>query len=337
MEYKKYKAGEEMIMTDIKFLGEDDFLGTMETENKVWRNESVEHGSFTSFDGTKINYYSTSPIAPKAAVVIVHGLGEFFGKYREYTWYLYQAGFRVFFIEHRCHGYSEGKLPEHDLIYIDKYDTYVEDLHTFMEKIVLPGSSGMDRLMIAHSMGGCIGTLFIEKYPDYFKAAILSSPMFRLRGVNYPPIVQGLIGIYSKISGKDKKLAPGQTHFNPDHDFTKSSALSKARFDYQMSQRKADPHYQMWGATFSWAVASMKATGKVIRNAEKIHIPITVMTAGDDHLIDPEGYSLFRSACKGAVFHPYEHSRHEIFNADDESRKQYFADVIDTLERYNAE
>ena len=76
----------------IKFLGEDDFLSAMENEIKKWRKENVTRGTLTSFDGTRLNYYIASPQNPKASITIVHGLGEFWGKYHEYAWYLYQAG-----------------------------------------------------------------------------------------------------------------------------------------------------------------------------------------------------------------------------------------------------
>ncbi|MCR5403209.1 MAG: alpha/beta hydrolase [Butyrivibrio sp.] len=323
-------------MTDIKFLGEENFLAIMETKNKAFIKSEVKHQSFTSFDGTRLCCYIASPDSPKGAVVFLHGFGEFFGKFREYVWYLFQAGYKVFFLEHRGHGSSEGKLPEHDVVYIDSFDTYVEDLHMFIEKEVLPASEHLDLLMIAHSMGGCIGTLFLEKYPDYFKAAILSSPMFRLRAINYPPIFCIFAGLYTKLTGKSKNIAPGQPHFNPYKDFENSSARSKARFDYQLAQRREDKNNQTTGASISWALAAMIAIDKAIRNATLIHIPVTVMTAGDDHLIDPAGYELFKKYCKSARFHHYENSRHELFNSDDESRKCYFADVIETLDNYNA-
>ena len=72
-------------MEKIDFLGEDDFLEIMQTENLRWREEAVSQGEFSSFDGTRLNYYSAMPDYPKAVVVFVHGFCEFFGKYHEYT------------------------------------------------------------------------------------------------------------------------------------------------------------------------------------------------------------------------------------------------------------
>ncbi|WP_051688695.1 alpha/beta hydrolase [Butyrivibrio sp. AE2032] len=321
-------------MSDIKFLGEDDFLEVMTTENEEWKRNFVTQGSFSNPEGLKFNYYIATPEAPKGAVVIVHGMAEFFGKYREYIWYLFKAGYKVFFLEQRGHGYSEGKAPEHDVIYIDNYSTYVSDLDCFIETVVKPNTTGLELFLIAHSMGGCIGTLYLESHPDTFKAAILSSPMLKMKSDNYNPLVKSLIGLYALLSGKSKKLAPNQKHFSPTPKFEGCSALSRARFDYQFNQRIADPHYQISSASFGWAVASMKATDKAIKDADKLKLPVTVMTAGQDHLISSEGYKAFKAKVPQADIHHYENSRHEIFNADDDSRKRYFADVISTLDGY---
>ncbi len=321
-------------MADIKFLLEDDFLDTMETENKKWRETCMVMDHVKTTDGLKLCYYRATPQDPKASVVFVHGMGEFVGKYREYMWYLYRAGFEVFFLEQRGFGHSEGKAPEHDVVYIDSYDTYVKDLYTFVSQKVVPAISERDLFMIAHSMGGCIGALFLEEHPEFVKGAILSSPMMKMQGANYSPLMVELISFYALITGKRKKLAPGQHHFNPNADITKSSAQSIVRFEYQLQQRRNDPDNQMSGASFGWAMASLKATRKVIKNADKIHIPVTVMTAGDDHLIDPEGYKSFKEKVPQADIHPYETSRHEIFNSKDESRIKYYSDILNILDSY---
>ncbi|WP_024866951.1 alpha/beta hydrolase [Butyrivibrio sp. FCS014] len=321
-------------MTDIYFLGEGGFFETMETENEAWFRDSVKQGTLDSFDGTRLRYYFAVPESPRAIVTLVHGMAEFFGKYREYAWYLYQAGFGVYFMEQRGHGYSEGKAPQHDVICIDSYDTYVEDLKCFTDNVVKPAAGSLPMLLIAHSMGGCVGALFLEKYPEVFKAAILSSPMFKMKGANYPAILQFLIGLYAKIFGKEKELAPGQKHFDPFAKLEVSSAVSRPRFEYQLRQRRNNENYQTTGASFSWALASMKATARVIKFAKKITTPVTVMTAGQDHLIDPAGYEAFKAAVPSATFHHYENSRHEIFNSDETTRKQYFEDVLKTLDSY---
>ena len=316
------------------FLGEEDFLPVMNNEIKKWRKDRVVRGTITSFDGTHLNYYIASPENPKASITIVHGMAEFWPKYYEYAWNLFRAGFKIFFLEQRGHGYSEGKCKEPDLIYIDSYNTYVEDLNHFMKKVVEKESEGLPKLVLAHSMGGAVAARFLEKYPNHFSGAVLSSPMLKMKAGNLSPIIVMLLGIYAKLFRKEKSPAPNQKRFDPNKSIEGSSAVSKPRYDYQLNMRKRDDHYQTTAATLGWALASIKVHDDIMKNAAKIKIPVTIMTAGCDHLIDPLGYDEFAERVPQAQIIHYENSRHEIFNADEITRKKYFADVIHVLTQY---
>lgn len=340
-------------MDNIHFLGEEDFLSAMNNENKTWRENYVTSGSFTSFDGTKLNYYIAAPVGitihngessevhghtsslePRISITIVHGFGEFFAKYHEYAWYLSQAGCQVFFLEQRGYGYSEGKLSEPDLVYIDDYSTYVEDLNAFINQVVIPKSKSIPRLVLAHSMGGAVTTRFLELHPDVFDAAILSSPMLKMRAGNINRFVETILRIYVALFRLNKKLAFNQKRFNPNPVFETSSAKSRARFDYQLQCRIDDPHYQTTGATFGWALASLKVHRDIFKDIDKIKCPIALFTAGQDHLIDPAGYEMFKDKAKNVVIHPFEQSRHEIFNSDDNDRHSYFSKIIEIIDSY---
>ncbi len=321
-------------MSKIDFLSEDNFIGIMKTENLRWQNECTRQGQFSSFDGIELNYYCAVPQSPKAVVAIIHGFCEFWGKYHEYAWYLYQAGYAVYFLEQRGHGYSGGKNREPDVVYIDDYDTYVEDYKQFLDKVIVPETGGLKKLLLAHSMGGAVAALFLEKYPGYFTAAILSSPMLKMKN-NTAPVLLKLLSIYSHVFRKRRAIAPGQRHFSDTPVFETSSTLSKPRYDYMFEMRKKDWHYQTYGASIGWALASLKANDNLMKQASSIKIPVTVFTAGNDHLIDPEGYDNFAKLVPQVKLRAFDNSRHEIFNADEPDRKQYFEEVLATLDTYS--
>ena len=325
-------VGEEQIV----FLGEDDFLPGMEGTNKAWREQSVVSGDLRTSDGLSLRYYYAIPESPKAAVTIIHGFCEFFIKYHELAWYLYRSGFAFFFLEQRGHGYSEGKLKEADVVYIDRYETYLSDQKSFLDQVVFPKTEGLKKLLFAHSMGGAVGTLLLEAFPQYFEAAVLSSPMLRMKAGHYPPPAVAMMRLYMRLTGKSNQIAPGQHHFSGVPSFETSSSLSKARYEYQFNARLADPHYQMYGASFSWAAASLTATHQLLKKSGLIRIPVTLLTAGDDHLIDPEGYRIFLEKVSQTKRIHYETARHELFNADDENRRKYFSDLLEALNGYCA-
>ena len=317
------------MIENVHLLGEDDFLPAIETKIKPWLSEHVTQGSLKSFDGTKLNYYIASLENPKGAIVIVHGMAEFWAKYHEYAWYLYNAGFKVFFMEQRGYGYSEGKMKDSQLIYVDDYKTYAEDLHCFVETVVKKESEGLNRIVLAHSMGGAVATYYLETHPGFFKAALLSSPMMKMKaGSDLSPFVVFLLRIYSKLFFKAKSIAPNQKRFDPNTPIETSSAKSKPRFEYQLNIRRRDEHYQACAATLGWALASIKVHGDIMKNAKKISIPITMMTAGEDHLINPEGYEEITALLPHIKRYHYADSRHEIFNSDETTRKKYFNDVL---------
>ena len=318
---------------EMRFFGEEDFLPKMKSEVHTWLETSVENGTFTAPDGTKRNYYRAVPAEMKAQVVILHGFCEFWGKYHEYAYYLYRAGYGVYFMEQYGHGYSEGKLPEPDIVHVPDYDVYVEDFKAFLDTVVGAKDHGMKRVLLAHSMGGAVATLSLERYQEYFDGALLSSPMLKMKS-NLSPAAIFAFRLYATLLGKKKTLAPSQSRFDGKPIFEESSTLSKARYDYLFDYRLQDPHYQTYGASIGWALASFKANGMLMKKADVIKIPVDLFTAGRDHLIDPLGYEEFVKRVPQTKVHAYEKSKHEIFNADDETRLQYFVDVFEALRQY---
>jgi len=316
----------------ISFLGEDEFLPAMEGENRIWREKHVSNGSFATRDGIRLNYYCAGNPSAKAVVVMVHGYCEFWGKYHEYAWYLWQAGYTVYFLEQRCHGYSEGKLSEPDMIHIDSFNTYAEDLKEFMDKVVLPASGDLSKLMLAHSMGGAVGALFLEAWPDIFKAAILTSPMLKMQTGSMTPPKIAAVKLFMILAHKQKALCPGQHHFDPTPKFADSSTLSKARYDYLFGQRIEDMHYRTSGATFGWVMAAIDSRKMILKKADRIKIPVTLMQAGMDSLVEPAGFDDFMDRVPQAKKLVYQNSRHEIFNADTDERIRYFKDVLTELD-----
>ncbi len=322
-------------MADYSFLlGEDDFKEKMNTEGKAWIETHVKEGDITGFDGTRLHYYTAMPDNPKAVIVIVHGFCEFFGKYHEMAWYFYQTGFGVFFMEQRGYGLSEGKTGEPDIVHIDSYNAYVEDLHAFITKVVNPESEGLKKILFAHSMGGAIGSCYLIRHPEEFKAAILSSPMMKMKADKYPKIVNDLVCLYAKLPGKSKSLGPGQRRFTGDMNFENCSALSFARHSYLFDIRLSNKAYQTNAATLGWVVASLKVRRYILKNAYRVKIPVSLMTAGRDHLVSYEGYEEWKARVPQTVIHDFPESKHEIFNADDDTRKAYYKELFAALEEY---
>ncbi|MBQ9391662.1 MAG: alpha/beta hydrolase [Lachnospiraceae bacterium] len=311
---------------------EDDFRGVVESTIEPWVEKEFVKGHFTSFDNTKLAYYYIVNPKEKASVVMCHGYCEFFPKYYELAYIFYNMGYSVFFVEHRGYGFSERAVPELDYVYVRDYDDYVEDFHEYMKQIVTKESKSKQYVLFAHSMGGCISTLFMEKYLNYFKCAILSSPMHEMKLGKFKPwqveLISGICGVF----GQDKKLASGQKRFDGVNVWEKSSSMSKARYDYQFDKRLSVPEYTTYGGTFAWAKASVRASKKCLRNAAVIETPILLLEAGNDRLVDNEGHRKFVDMTHNTTYKIFPESKHELFNATQDIREEYFEEIFNYLD-----
>ena len=316
------------------FAEEDDFTEYMSAKVAPWLEKEVKEGFFESSDGKKIHYHYALRPAAKRVVVISHGFCESFCKYHEFTYYLYQAGFSVFFIEHRGHGFSYRMCDNIDMVKIDDFDTYVEDFSCFIEKAVRPiVGSDVSLALYSHSMGGCIGALFLEKYSGVFDRAVLSSPMFTLRANDNPRIVIQLMLTGSRLLGWGARYMPSQGDFDYDKvSFEGSSCASRARFEYFMSWKRRVKEYRTYGGCYAWGWAAYKAMPLAIRNAARITVPVLLCQAGNDGMVTPYGQVKFAKQNPSHVkISVYPEAKHELFNAVSPDRERYYREVLGFL------
>lgn len=99
---------------------------------------------------TKINAVD----APKAVIVIVHGICEHSGRYEHVASHFNRGGFSVYRFDNRGHGRSGG-----DKGYLDDFQLYIDDADTIVEKAIKE-NPGIPVFMLGHSMGGFITACF---------------------------------------------------------------------------------------------------------------------------------------------------------------------------------
>lgn len=318
-------------------IGEEDFPIQLKETILPWVEEHLTDGFFTSEDGTKIHYHMAIHPQERASIVISHGFCEFVSKYHEVMYYFYQMGYSVFFLEYRGHGFSQRYVKELDCVYVKDYTEYVADLHTFVTKIVFQNSKTKTYFLFAHSMGGCIATLFLEQYPDIFKAAILSAPMLQMNFGKIPKWQVEVMMVVSKIARMDLKYVPGQRGFDNVYAFSTSSTLSETRYAYVFGERQREPHYTSYGGTYAWTRASIRAIRKLHREADRIKTPILLFQAGQDTMVRPEGQNRFAEETKQTKLVCFPDSKHEIFNALEDVRKTYYKMIFEFWEKYLSE
>ncbi len=301
------------------------FCEAMSHEVRDWLSLHVKEERFKSFDGREIQTYYALRDHAKASIVMVHGFCEFFGRYHEVAYNFYEAGYNIFFIEQRGHGHSERVVEEY-LVHVDDFSEYVEDLKCMLEQVVIPKVGDGLKLLYCHSMGGAVGTLFLERHPEYFAGAVLSSPMLKM---SYGQVKDWQADVLQKVSKALKwrtRGMPGAEPFDPDKpDFEGCGMTSKARFDYQFALRRdSDRTCTTNSGTYGWIRAAMQASEEARAKAGVIKIPVLILQAGLDDMVDNEGQDEVKKKIRHCELRHFPESKHEIFGGNEAVLKKYY-------------
>lgn len=168
----------------------------------------VDHAELT-FTGDGLELYAQRwrprDVAPRAVVVIHHGLADHSARYAELAQRLVRAGHAVWAFDMRGHGRSAGRR-----ITLDGIDRPLADLRAFLE-LVRAQEPGLPLFLYGHSMGGLIACLHaIERGPD-LAGLVLVAPALAF---DAPPVQAAVIGVAAAIAPGLPLVAPAHGAFS---------------------------------------------------------------------------------------------------------------------------
>lgn len=271
---------------------------------------SALESEFLSTDGTRLfvrDWLLDDPAA-RRGVVIMHGLGEHCGRYLPLAGFFNQLGFQVRTYDHRGHGRSggaSGDVPDAQQVFADARQL-IED---FSSRLAAPP------LLLGHSMGGLFAARFACACMAPLSGLILSSPALALRMNRWQQaLLQVATALIPAIG-----LPNGLSARYLSHD----TEVVRA---YQQ-----DPlvHPKISARLLN---CMLSAITYCQQHPGALKIPVLVMAAEEDHLVDPQGARQFAAALpeQQVMLRSYPGLYHEIFNELDNT--QVFDDLRSWLE-----
>ncbi len=225
-------------------------------------------GKFTGVNSTELFYQSWCPDAPpRAAIILIHGLGEHSGRYMNVVNHFVPRGYSIYGMDHRGHGRSPGKRA-----YINRWNEYRDDVHTFVQ-LVCQQQPNIPIFMLAHSLGALIGLEYVLHYPEGLKGIIASGPQLGKLGL--PPLLIAASKVLSVIS-PDMQLKSGL------------DAKMISRDPVVVNTYINDPLVHGWG-TPRLVTESAIATNWTNAHAGDLKLPLLLIVGGGDKIVLPEG------------------------------------------------
>lgn len=261
---------------------------------------------FKTPDGLRLFYQTWVPDAPKAVLVVVHGLGDHSGRYGPFIRYFVQQGFAVALYDQRGHGRSGGERA-----HAGQFQDFLQDLAQFVQ-LTKERFPKLPMFLVGHSFGGQVALNFVVRYAKGLRGIILSSPNVMLK---------------LPVASWKKRVA----------DWAQNS-MGRMKLSHHIDSKMLshDPEvveaYNNDPLVFTHVTARLGAIimhnlDIIMALASRIHVPALFLQAGSDAICSPEGTRAFfqRIPIVKKQLKVYDGMYHELFN--ETNRDQVFADT----------
>ena len=255
--------------------------------------------AFTASDGENLAVYDWPlPDAPRATVLLVHGLGEHAGRYDALARHLGTWGYAVRGYDHYGHGESSG--PRGGL----PWDTrLLDDLTDIVDATRARMPAGQPLVLLGHSMGGLVAARFVALGVRPVDALVLSSPAL---DAGLGPVQKLLLATLPRIA-PNLRVGNGLDARYLSHD----DAVVRA----YLADRLCHDRISVRLARFI-----AEAGPATVARAAHWQVPTLLLWAGADRLVNPAGSRAFASAApkERVQAHCFEPLYHELFNESPE-------------------
>jgi alpha-beta hydrolase superfamily lysophospholipase len=266
-----------------------------------------QQGHFQGLDNLDIYYQAWLPDeAPRAVLLVIHGLAEHGGRYGNVMDYFVPRGYAIYALDHRGHGRSQGRP-----VYVERFDDYLDDLKTFFD-LVRGWQPEASIFMLGHSMGGTISLAYALRHQDELAGLILSAAAVKA-GASVSPATIAAGKIIAALLPKMGVLALDASTISRDPEVV-------AAYD-------ADPLVYRGKITARLGAELIKTMQVFPQQVPGLRLPVLILHGEADRLADPQGSRWLYQAAGSTdkTLQIYQGYYHEIFN--EPGRERVLADA----------
>lgn len=252
--------------------------------------------SWNTKDGKLIYAQNWEPEGEKkAAIALVHGLGEHSGRYQHVAEYFTNNGYSITALDLQGHGKTAGVRG-----HIRSYDAAMEDVQHLIEE-TRQRASGLPCFLYGHSMGGALVLFYaLTRRPTDLAGVIATSPGL---AVVAPP-TGGKLAMVKVLN----KVAPAMTMDN-------GLVLDNLSRDPQVKEKYVNDPLVHKKISVRLALELIQNGEWMVEHAGDLQVPLLLMQGTEDILVSPPATRKFAEKAAGDVtYKEWEGFYHEIHN-----------------------
>ncbi len=197
---------------------------------------------------------------PKAAFVVVHGIGEHSGRYRHVGDHLAGAGFDVLAFDNRGFGQSAGRRA-----HVDAFDDYLDDVE---DTLAAQRELGVPVVLMGHSLGGLIAATYLTSDRPQPDLAVLSAP-----------------ALVADVPRWQRVLAPLLARIRPTLFIKSTIDAELLSRDDDVQRAYVEDPLVIAGATAGLGNAIFTTMESTAAALDRVTIPVYVLHGDEDRLV----------------------------------------------------
>lgn len=250
---------------------------------------------------------------PRAAIILVHGLGEHSGRYENLARHCTDLGFAVHAIDHYGHGKSDGHPG-----YVERFSVYLDGVRALHEYVrQLHGETPV--FLLGHSMGGLISAAYLLEQQHAFRACVLSGPALK-SDAEPPALVMVIVRLLAALLPTVPLLGLDPAGVSRDPEVVRDYVADALVHHGKLTAR---------------LIAEMsKAMRNTLAQSGAIRLPLLIMHGDQDVLTSPAGSQALLDAVSSEdkTLKLYPGLYHEIFNEPE--KDDVLTDMTNWLEAH---
>ncbi|MCC5854790.1 MAG: alpha/beta fold hydrolase [Idiomarina sp.] len=304
---------------------------------QFWK--TVDHREVQTRDGIHLFYCVYEQPESSDWVVVSPGRIEAYVKYQEVILELAAAGYSVVAPDHRGQGYSTRVSHHHEHGHVAHFTDYVGDLATLMDRLAPQFGEGRVNFL-GHSMGAAIVAMYLAGIAPkprgiQLGGAVLSAPMLGINTKPWPASI-GKSLVHVGAAFRRRFLTGRPTYFIGMKDYETLPFVenklthSKQRYQFFTHMYQDQPVIRVGGPTWQWLNEALRAADALQQLAPRIQVPVLVLQAGEDQIVEPEAQLNFvnKLTHKASTIHIVPESKHEILMEEDAIRHGAMVHVL---------
>jgi lysophospholipase len=265
----------------------------------------------------------------RGTVLLFPGRTEYLEKYGRVVGELTSAGWSVASLDWRGQGLSDRLDGDTRLGHVADFIDYQRDvavLSDWLRETDLPGP----RVMLAHSMGGCIGLralvngLAVER-------AVFSAPMWGIQMPTYMRPLTYMVPPIARFLRKENTFAPGTKPVNyitetgfPDNMLT----TCPETYGWLGEHAAFAPEFALGGPSVQWVGSAIRELGRLFSEARP-NVPCLTFVGTLEQIVSIEAIERYHASWPAGELRVVAGAKHEMMMETPVIRDRFMSDSLD--------